>query len=131
VPWVEIFVVLGVSHLVGDFVLQTEFQARNKAGGLGSDPVARRALLAHVLTYTLAFVPALVWIADGLSAGEAAATAALVSLPHMVQDDGRLLDAYVLGVKKTDPSVHPIVAIMVDQSVHMVVLLLIAILIGS
>ena len=49
--------------MVGDYLLQTDWQARNKRGGLGGDPVARRALLTHVTTYTLAFVPALIWIA--------------------------------------------------------------------
>ena len=50
--WVEVLVVFLVSHLVGDFALQTEWQAQNKRDGLGGDPTARRALLAHVLTYT-------------------------------------------------------------------------------
>ena len=49
-----------VSHLVGDYLFQTDWQARNKTFGLGSDPVARRALFSHVLIYTLAFVPAVV-----------------------------------------------------------------------
>jgi hypothetical protein len=57
-----IFVVLYVCHQVGDYLVQTDWQARNKAGGLGADPVARRALFAHVTTYTLAFAPALAWI---------------------------------------------------------------------
>ena len=60
--WVEVFAVFCVSHAVGDFLLQTEFQAVHKRGGLGGDATARRALLAHTLSYTLAFVPALAWI---------------------------------------------------------------------
>jgi hypothetical protein len=48
VPWVEVFAVVLVSHAVGDFLLQTEWQATHKRGGLGQDPVRRRALLAHV-----------------------------------------------------------------------------------
>ncbi|GAC1527494.1 MAG: hypothetical protein NVS2B6_15260 [Thermoleophilaceae bacterium] len=36
-PWVEVFVVLAVSHVVGDYALQTDWQATNKRGGLGSD----------------------------------------------------------------------------------------------
>ncbi len=44
-PWPEIFLVFLVSHLAGDFLLQTEFQATRKFGGLSGDPVARRALL--------------------------------------------------------------------------------------
>jgi hypothetical protein len=124
-------VVFFVSHLVGDFGLQTEWQATNKAGGLGPDPVARRALLSHIATYTLAFVPALVWLADDIGAGAALGTAALIALPHLVQDDGRLVQAYVVRVKRSDPAQNPTVAVMVDQTFHMVALLLLAFLVGT
>ena len=70
-PWPEIFAVFVVSHLVGDYLLQTEWQAHNKHGGLGPDPVRRRALLSHVATYGLAFVPALVWLATTSALGRA------------------------------------------------------------
>ncbi len=63
--------------MVGDYLLQTDWQARHKTGGLGRNPVARRALLAHVATYTLAFVPALIWIGDELGAGWALLAGAL------------------------------------------------------
>ena len=97
-PWVEVFAVFLVCHLIGDFVLQTDWQARNKHGGLGRNPVARRALLAHVALYTLAFVPALVWLTDSIGAG-IAGVAALIAFPHLVQDDGRLLEAYLRTIK--------------------------------
>jgi len=131
VPWVELFPVLVVSHLAGDFLLQTGWQARNKHGGLGRDPVARRALFSHVLLYVLVFVPALVWIADTRGGGSAAAAAALIAGPHLVQDDGRLLRRYMLAIKHTDPESEPVVAVMVDQSLHFAVLLLIALLVGG
>ena len=57
-PWVEVFVVFFVSHEVGDYLLQTDWQATHKRGGLGSDHEARLALLSHVSVYTLAFLPA-------------------------------------------------------------------------
>src|SRR3954447_10768158 len=130
-PWVEVFVIFFVSHLVGDFGLQTEWQALHKGGGLGGDPEARRALLSHVAVYTLAFVPALIWLGDDIGAAAAVGTAALIALPHLVQDDGRLVRAYVSGVKGTDPRANPAVATMVDQSLHMVALLLLAFLVGT
>ena len=120
-----------VSHLVGDFGLQTEWQALNKHGGLGPNPEARRALLSHIATYTLAFVPALVWLAGDVGAGAALGTAALIALPHMVQDDGRLVRAYVGRVKRTNPVENATVAVMVDQTFHMVALLLVAFLVGT
>ena len=130
-PWAEVFIVFLVSHLVGDFGLQTEWQALNKAGGLGPDPEARRALLSHIATYTLAFVPALIWLADDIGAGATIGTAALIALPHLVQDDGRLVHAYVARVKRSDPAENPGVAVMVDQTFHMVALLLLALLVGT
>jgi uncharacterized protein DUF3307 len=120
--WPAVFAVLVVSHLVGDFALQTEWQARNKRGGLSRDPVARRALCSHVLTYTLAFVPAFVWLWDSLGPG-VFALAALLAGTHLLQDDGRALDAYMRTVKRTSPSDYPIVSIAVDQTFHIVVLL--------
>jgi Protein of unknown function (DUF3307) len=130
VDWVEVFVVLLVSHLVGDFAIQTEWQAGHKYGGLGPDPTARRALLAHVLTYTLAFVPAFVWLWDDLGAG-VFALAALVFIPHLIQDDGRLLDGYVVHIKRTNPAAHPAVRLAVDQTLHVVVLFGLALLVGA
>ena len=62
VSWVSVFAGFLVAHMVGDYLLQTDWQARHKRGGLGGDRVARRALVTHVTTYTLAFLPALIWI---------------------------------------------------------------------
>jgi hypothetical protein len=131
VPWVELFAVLVVSHMAGDFVLQTEWQALNKHGGLGGNPVARRALFSHIAVYTLCFVPALIWIADVVGGGSAALAAGLIAGPHLIQDDGRLVRRYMVAVKHTDPEAEPTVGIMVDQSLHYIVLLLIALLIGE
>ncbi len=128
--WAEVFVVLVVSHLVGDFALQTEWQASHKHGGLGRDPLARRALLHHVLTYTLAFVPALVWIAER-GDGVWVAVAALVALPHLVQDDGRLLTAYIRTVKHSDVGPGDLVYVGADQTFHVVVLLLTALVVAG
>ena len=60
--WVEIFAVFVVSHALGDYLLQTDWQATHKRGGLGRDRNARIALLSHVSVYTLGFVPAGIWL---------------------------------------------------------------------
>jgi fatty acid desaturase len=132
VLWVEVLVVFLVCHLVGDFLLQTDWQARHKRGGLGRDPVARRALLAHASTYTLAFVPALVWIAtdDDIGPLLALGFGALVFVPHFVQDDGRVVTAWMRVVKRTDPAAVPGVTIVVDQTMHIVALFLLAIVVA-
>jgi hypothetical protein len=125
VPWVEIFAFFVVSHLVGDFVLQTDWQARNKRGGLGGDPVARRALASHVATYTLAFVPAFIWLGNEIGA-VVIAVAALVAVPHLVQDDGRLLTSYIRVTKKSVIDEGDFVFVAVDQSFHVLTLFLVA-----
>ncbi len=98
-PWVEVLAVFGISHLAGDFLLQTEWQARNKAGGLTRGGPARRALLTHCATYLVAYLPALVWLSGDLGAG-VVWVAGLVVVPHALQDDGWLVPAYMRAVKK-------------------------------
>ena len=129
-PWVEVFAVLLVSHLSGDYLLQTEWQALNKRGGLGPDRESRRALLAHITTYTLAFVPAFVWLADDIGWAVIAAAAA-VSIPHMVQDDGRLLAVFVRHVKGYEAASNPSVTAMVDQTFHVLALFALALVVGT
>jgi Protein of unknown function (DUF3307) len=125
VPWTEIFAVFIVSHLVGDFLLQTDWQAQNKHGGLGRDPVRRRALLSHIASYTFAFVPGFVWLATDIGAW-VIAVAAGVALPHLIQDDGRLLAAYSRAVKRTVAPQTDFLTIAVDQSFHIVTLFALA-----
>jgi Protein of unknown function (DUF3307) len=120
--WVEVFAVFVVCHMVGDFLLQTDWQARYKYEGLAGDPERRRALLSHVFVYTLCFVPALVWI--GIETGEAwraVLVGLVVYVPHLIQDDGRLLDAYNLRVKGLGRESAGL-RIVVDQSFHVVFL---------
>ena len=120
--WPEVFAVLVVSHLTGDFLVQTEWQAVNKFGGLArGGPGARRALLTHVATYTLCFAPAFVWIASEIG-WNVVWVAALVAVPHLLQDDGRALIAYLRRVKRSDAAPGDAVFVMTDQSFHVVVL---------
>ncbi len=130
-PWIEIFAVFIVSHLVGDFLLQTDVQAMHKRGGLGGNGISPRSLLSHTLTYTLAFVPALIWLEGDLGLLETIGVAFLIAIPHMVQDDGRLLDAYMRGVKGVGDPRPGGLLIAVDQSFHVLVLFLIALLAGN
>jgi hypothetical protein len=129
VTWVEIFILFVVSHLVGDYLLQTDWQALHKRGGLARGAgEARRALFTHVGTYTLAFVPALV-VSD-LSV-ELVWVVPAIAIPHLIQDDGRLLHAYMKRVKHLDPTGNLSVSIAVDQTFHLLALLIVALAIGS
>jgi hypothetical protein len=130
VPWVEVFAVLVVSHAAGDFLLQTEWQATHKGGGLNGDRERRRALLSHVVTYTLAFVPALIWLADDTSALGGIALLAGIAVPHAVIDDGRALAAYVRTVKHVEPEPGALM-MAIDQSVHLVILFGLALAFGT
>jgi len=118
--WSEVFIVLLVCHLAGDFLLQTEWQALHKLGGLGPDPERRRALLLHVTTYSLPVLAALVWVALDGAGLRAVAAGVIVVGTHLVQDDGRLLRRYVRRVKKTDPEFGTPLMIAIDQSFHVV-----------
>jgi hypothetical protein len=133
VSWVEIFAVFVVSHAFGDYLLQTDWQATNKRGGLGRDRTARMALLSHVATYTLAFVPAGVWLAsDGdLPALGLVLLAVGIYVPHVGQDDGRLLSAYIRGVKRCDEASARQIFTPVDQSFHLITLFATAVIVGQ
>jgi hypothetical protein len=131
VAWVEIFVVLLVSHAVGDYLLQTDWQALNKRGGLGGDPVAQRALVSHVVSYTAAFVPAAIWLGDDMAPLGVAAFIAGIFFPHLVQDDGRLLSVYIRRVKGPGAASNPGIVTSVDQSLHIVILFLTALVIHA
>jgi hypothetical protein len=120
VTWPAAFLVLAVSHVAGDFLLQTDWQALNKVRGL-SDPLGRAALLRHLATYTAAFVPALVWIGIEEDALRAVLVGLVVAIPHGLVDDGRFLAAWMRRVKHAeDPSL--VLRILVDQSFHVLCL---------
>jgi hypothetical protein len=128
--WASLFVVFYVSHQVGDYVLQTDWQALHKRGGLGRDSVARRALFTHTFTYTLAYLPALIWVASSIG-WKTLVIVVAIALPHLVQDDGRLLSAYIRRVKRLDPVANHTIAALVDQATHMVALLGAALLVRA
>jgi hypothetical protein len=117
-PFPEFF----VSHHVGDYLLQTDFQALNKSGGLDGDEKSRRALVNHGLTYTAAFAPALLGVARRRGIPRAVALAALITIPHLAIDDGRLVKTYMKRVKHIDGDENPSLTTSVDQSMHIVCL---------
>ena len=119
--WEEVFLVFLVCHVAGDFLLQTDWQAVNKRGGLSRNTEARRALFSHVLVYTLVFVPAIVWIASKESA-LAIGLLAVISIPHLVQDDARVLIAWNRIVKRSFVPPGDPVYMAIDQSFHFVFL---------
>jgi Protein of unknown function (DUF3307) len=130
VSWVEIFAAFVVSHVVGDYLLQTDWQASHKRLGLAGDPVRRRALVSHVFVYTLTFVPALIWLSDDLGAG-VVWVAGLIFVPHLIQDDGRLLSLWLFKVKGCTEAAAAEIYTPVDQSFHLLTLFGIALAAGA
>lgn len=128
--WPALLVALLVCHVVGDFLLQTEWQARNKLFGLARRGDARRALLTHVGSYTLAFAPALVWLGRDRGAGIAVAAAAAIALPHVLIDDGRPVRSWLAAVKHA-PEPGELLLFAVDQSMHVVCLWAVSLLAGA
>jgi len=127
--WVEVFLLFVVTHLVGDYLLQTDWQAVHKRGGLALRAGdARRALFTHVGVYTLTFIPVLV-VAD--LGWELAWIFPAIFVPHLIQDDGRLLHGYMKRIKHIDPTGNLPVSIAVDQTFHLVALLVLALVIGT
>lgn len=116
VTWPAALLALLVSHVAGDVLLQTDWQAQYKTKGL-ADGLGRRALVSHIGTYTLAFVPALAWVGRAKGVARALAVGGLVAGPHLVIDDGWLVRAWLGKVKRaqTPPAA---LAIAVDQSFH-------------
>jgi hypothetical protein len=131
VAWPEVLLVFVVSHAAGDFLLQTDWQALNKRGGLGRSGEARRALTRHIATYTLAFIPACVWLADEIGAGWAVVLAAGIGIPHMIQDDGRLLIGYINAIKGRGAGETTTVFLAVDQSFHLLTLFATALIVTA
>ncbi len=124
--WPPVFAAFLVCHLAGDLLLQTEWQALTKVRGLG-DAEGRRALIAHAVTYTLPYLPALVWVGDERGAVRAVVVALLIALPHVAVDDGRFVGVWLRQVKHS-PDPAPSLRLMVDQSFHVVCLLGVAVL---
>lgn len=119
--WSSVLVALLVSHVVGDVLLQTDWQAINKSTGV-ADPVGRQALLHHVVSYMIAFLAALVWIGAQTNAWRAIAVGVLVAIPHLVIDDGTIVRFWLRAVKGS-VSPGPGLIIATDQSFHIVCLL--------
>jgi Protein of unknown function (DUF3307) len=129
VTWPGVFAAFLACHLAGDLLLQTEWQAVTKVHGLG-DPQGRRALIAHATTYTVAFIPALIWIGNNTTAWTAIGIGALVAVPHVLVDDGHFTHGWLHYVKHA-PNPAFSLSLMVDQSFHVVCLLGAALLAAS
>jgi Protein of unknown function (DUF3307) len=121
VSWSAALLLFLISHAAGDILMQTDWQAITKVAGLG-DAGGRRALTRHIGTYMLAFVPALAWVAAETTVLRAVAVGALIAIPHLLIDDGRIVSAWLRAVKHV-PNPALGLRIAVDQTFHAICLL--------
>ena len=93
--WVSVFAGFLVAHMVGDYLLQTDWQARHKRGGL--DRPGRAAPAADATsprTRSPSCPPSCGSPASSTSGGPSWRRV-LVFIPHLVVDDGRIVRLYL------------------------------------
>ena len=128
VEWVEVFAVFVVSHLVGDFLLQTDWQARHKRGGLGAGPGRAARAASHTSPRTRSrSCRRSSGLADEIGAGATLGDRRCsCSVRTWSRTTAGCSRAYVRTVKRSNVPEHDFVFIACDQSFHVVALLLAA-----
>ena len=110
-----------LAHLVGDYLLQTEYEALNKATGR----FWNRALVSHCIKYTLCFLPVF-WLTS-INAGWLIP----LWLSHMFLDRRWpviLWRRYVMAGQETTIKNTFLLTIVVDQIFHIIILALVKLL---
>ena len=114
-----LFAWLCLAHLIGDWMLQNDWMARNK----GRNPIGA-ACLVHCLIYTAALSAAYAAAVPAAApaaapAGGLAVFALLVFASHWAIDGWRLAERWGLLLRQSD---GPPVRTVVDQTMHLAVL---------
>jgi hypothetical protein len=106
-----------LAHLIGDWLIQSEFEALNKARGR----FWNRALFSHCFKYTLCFVPA-IWIAK-----ENMLWLILILGSHLVIDRRFPVIWWRLHICKCSPEAIEKtfwITVVVDQVFHFVIVMI-------
>lgn len=111
----NIFLYLIVGHAVGDFLLQTSWQAENKSR-------IWKALITHSLVYSIV-IYLLALVAEGISL----ISIAVIFLSHVLLDKGSIVDWWLKTIKKEHTN-NAQIRFLVDQSLHLLVLMIITII---
>lgn len=118
----EIFLYLFGAHLIGDWILQTAWMANEKSKHL-------LPLLAHVITYHI-FIFIALYLAGVPFISNLEATLFLAA-SHAVLDNRRFEFWWLRAVKKVEEKDVPIWLLLgVDQSFHLILLILISFLVS-
>ena len=110
------FLWLSLGHLVGDWLLQNDWMARGKRAGLFTFPGT-----VHFTIYTAAVMGAL-WLSGVWDGGPVAYFVGLaVFLSHWLIDGADLAGWWMRTYRQSD---REMVRVMVDQTLHLLVLAL-------
>lgn len=112
-PW------LLLGHLIGDWMLQTDWMARNKRGRWWS-----LECVVHCLVYTVA-VASVVWFVDhsAISPSQLGLVFVTILISHWLIDGFNLADLWGRFINQTQADY---VRIVVDQTMHLIVLGMVA-----
>lgn len=110
-----------LGHLLGDWLLQNDWMAQGKRQGLFT-----RAGLAHFSIYTLAIL-GVFWLFDDRNADPLVwlATGVIVFVTHLLIDATNVVRRWMRFYGQRD---QDMVRIMIDQTLHLLVLGLLAVL---
>lgn len=118
----EIFLYLFAAHLIGDWIIQTAWMAREKSKKLAP-------LLAHILTYHV-FTFGALYLA-GVNFGKAIWAVLFLAVTHAILDNRKFEFWWFKNVKKVEEKDVPIwILLGVDQSFHLILLILVSILLS-
>ena len=120
----SLFDQLLVAHLLGDWVLQTEWQARNKGHHAA-------ALLSHVLVYHVLMAVILI-VEFGWTVPLVYGCLAFLMMTHAFLDRERFVNWLVrtMRISTTQPPPR-LLLVMVDQSLHLLLLAVVATLLTA
>ncbi|MFT9847146.1 DUF3307 domain-containing protein [Aneurinibacillus sp. REN35] len=114
------FDILLLAHLVGDYLLQTEWMAKYKAERW-------LPLLAHCLVYTMVVALfAFLWLPDGLSTWGIA----LIFISHIILDRRTLVAFWYKRIMRVTDASSKWLMIIVDQTFHLLALALALVVTG-
>jgi len=102
----EMFIILGIIHLLGDFYFQTNRMVTNRKANI-------KVMLWHVLVYTITFIPAMI-LAD-MNLGRKMLLLGAVFISHLLID--KTVDFYLQRIK-----CKKIYRIVIDQTCHIAAL---------
>lgn len=111
----EVFLFLIVGHAVGDFLLQTSWQAENKSR-------IWKALITHGLVYSV-----VIYLITLMAGGISLLSIVVIFLSHVLLDKGNIVKWWLKTIKKEQTD-NTQIRFLVDQSLHVLVLLIVTII---